>query len=331
MNTLLVWKHRLALIFSRYEVYFSVALKFLAMLVALICINKNIGFMSKLKNPAIVLILSLLCSFLPANVIVLVCGLVIVAHVYALSLECAVVVLIIFMIMYAFYFRFTPKDVIAAILTPICCSLHLPYVMPLAMGFVGTPLSSISVGCGTVTYYIVRYISDHQEALASGGKIEVESALSGFKGIIDGLLKNDEMVLMVAAAAVTIIIVYVIRKLPVNYSWKIALGVGAVVDLLVVLIGGAILDVSVGAVGAFFGMIASVLIVLVLQFFIFNVDYARAESVQFEDDDYYYYVKAIPKVYLEAPNSGARVRKMNAVNSRKAADDEYDYYDEVEE
>ena len=26
------------------------------------------------------------------------------------------------------------------------------------------------------------------------------------------------------------------------------------------------------------------------------VDYTRIESVQFEDDDYYYYVKAVPKV-----------------------------------
>jgi hypothetical protein len=26
-----------------------------------------------------------------------------------------------------------------------------------------------------------------------------------------------------------------------------------------------------------------------------NLDYARTERVQFEDDDYYYYVKAVPK------------------------------------
>ena len=26
-----------------------------------------------------------------------------------------------------------------------------------------------------------------------------------------------------------------------------------------------------------------------------NLDYARTENVQFEDDEYYYYVKAVPK------------------------------------
>ena len=40
----------------------------------------------------------------------------------------------------------------------------------------------------------------------------------------------------------------------------------------------------------------SFLISLVLTFFFFNLDYTRIESVQFEDDDYYYYVKAVPKV-----------------------------------
>ena len=27
----------------------------------------------------------------------------------------------------------------------------------------------------------------------------------------------------------------------------------------------------------------------------FNVDYSRTERLQFEDDEYYYYVKAVPK------------------------------------
>ena len=34
----------------------------------------------------------------------------------------------------------------------------------------------------------------------------------------------------------------------------------------------------------------------VLKFLFFNVDYTRVERVQFEDDEYYYYVKAVPKI-----------------------------------
>lgn len=38
----------------------------------------------------------------------------------------------------------------------------------------------------------------------------------------------------------------------------------------------------------------------------FSVDYARSERLQFEDDEYYYYVKAIPKVAVTTPEDGEK-------------------------
>lgn len=48
---------------------------------------------------------------------------------------------------------------------------------------------------------------------------------------------------------------------------------------------------------------------LVLELFLFSVDYARSERLQFEDDEYYYYVKAIPKVAMTTPEK--TVKKIN--------------------
>ena len=39
-------------------------------------------------------------------------------------------------------------------------------------------------------------------------------------------------------------------------------------------------------------------IAVILQFFVFSVDYTRVEHTQFEDDEYYYYVKAVPKAIV---------------------------------
>ena len=325
MDSLLIAKQQLTRFYTRFEAYIVPVLKFLAMLFALLFINNSVGFMTKLKNPAIVLILSLLCSFLPPNVIVLVAGFVIVAHMYALSLECAIVVLFIFIIMYALYFRFTPSDAIAVLLTPMAFAMHIPYVMPLAMGFVGNPVSCISVGCGTAVYYILSYVSDHEDSLStgSGGDLDIEGMMGGFKTVIDGLLKNDLMIAMIVTFAATIIVVYLIRRLKFNYSWQIALGAGIIVCFVVLLVSGAVLDADVGIGGAILSIFVSSLIVLVLQFFIFNVDYSRAEYVQFEDDDYYYYVKAVPKITLEVPS--ARTRRSSYRR------DEMDFEDEDEE
>ena len=44
------------------------------------------------------------------------------------------------------------------------------------------------------------------------------------------------------------------------------------------------------------GSAVSALIAFALKFLFFHVDYMRTERVQFEDDEYYYYVKAVPKI-----------------------------------
>ena len=310
MNGIVLLKQQITRIYARFESYIVPVLKFAAMLIALIAINSHVGYMTKLKNPAIVLILALLCSFLPANVIVLVAGLVIVAHMYALSLECAVVVLFIFIIMYALYFRFTPRDAISVLLTPVAFALKVPYIMPFAMGFVGNPISCISVGCGTAVYYILHYVEENEDKLSSNtsGGLDAESALSGFKTVIDGIAKNEDMITMIVAMSATVIVVYLIRRLRINYSWYIALGVGAIVCFVTLLIAGSVLDADISMGGAFLSLLGSMILAIIFMFFVFNVDYSRAEYVQFEDDDYYYYVKAIPKVGAEVASARGRRR-----------------------
>ena len=49
-----------------------------------------------------------------------------------------------------------------------------------------------------------------------------------------------------------------------------------------------------------FGLLVSVMLAMIYNFFFFSVDYTRTEYVQFEDDDYYYYVKAIPKMAVSS-------------------------------
>ena len=301
MINLLVFKEQLTGFFSRFETYITAVLKFLVALIALMIVNANLGYMSKIDNGAIVLIVSLLCSFLPMNLVVLLIAGIVLLHVYALSLQCAIIVAFIFVVMFVAYFRFSPRDSVAVLLTPICFILKIPYVVPMTLGFVGTPMSCVAVGCGTVAYFVLDYIKENADQIASLST-DTESALGSFKYLIDGLLGSDKMLLLVITFAVVVIAEFMIKSLPIDYSWKIGLGLGAVVNILVILIGCSALEVDMSIAGVFVGTLVSVLIVLVIQFFVFNVDYLRTENVQFEDDEYYYYVKAIPKMSVEAPD-----------------------------
>lgn len=66
-------------------------------------------------------------------------------------------------------------------------------------------------------------------------------------------------------------------------------------------------NMSVGV--ALLGSLLALLVGKVIEFFRFSIDYSRIENVQFEDDEYYYYVKAIPKMTVAA--SEKTVKRIN--------------------
>ena len=68
MTALLELRENLKKIYSRNEAFILPVIKFLLSFIVLSIINGKMGYMTKLDNMAIVLIVSLLCSFLPTTV-----------------------------------------------------------------------------------------------------------------------------------------------------------------------------------------------------------------------------------------------------------------------
>ena len=112
---------------------------------------------------------------------------------------------------------------------------------------------------------------------------------------------NKAMFVTIVAFVVTLMVVYFIRRLNVDYAWTIAIIVGALLDILILLFGDLMYNTKLSIVGLIFGNLVAGAVAKVLEFFVFNVDYSRTERVQFEDDEYYYYVKAVPKNTVAAP------------------------------
>lgn len=305
MSTLLEVREKLKSFYGRTEFFVLPILKFVLAMVCLSMINGKLGFMYKITSPTIVLVVALICSFLPANMMVVFSALFITLHLYSLSVECAVVVLVMFLLMFLLYFRFSPGDSLAVLLTPIGFALNIPYAVPLAAGFVGTPLSAISVGCGVIVYYVTEYFASNASMLSN---LDAESTVAKFKFVVDALLANRTMVVIAAVFAVTVILVYIVKQLSFDYSWRIALALGAVACAVMTFMGDMIMNLGISVGSLAIGMILSVVVVIILQFFIFCVDYSRTENVQFEDDEYYYYVKAVPK--LSVPSTDKKVKKI---------------------
>ena len=306
MTALLELRENLKKIYSRNEVFILPVVKFLLSFLVLSTINGRLGYMTKLDNMAIVLIVSLMCSFLPTGFVTFFAMVFSLMHMYALSLETAAVGLVVFLLLYLLFLRFTSKEALVVVLTPILCMLKIPYVMPVAMGLIGTPASCVSVGCGVVVYYLIQTVINNAATINSMG---AEEATAKLRLLIDGMLGNKEMLVTIAAFAITVIVVYLIRRMSMDHSWTIAMIAGVMIEVLMLLVGDLMYDTNLSIVSALLGAVVTVLACKIIEFFRFCLDYSRTEKVQFEDDEYYYYVKAVPKMTVAAPTN--TVKKIN--------------------
>lgn len=296
MTNLLEIKDRLIRFYSKYETYLFPVVKFIVAIVLFTVINMNIGFMEKISRFPIALILALVCAILPVNATIWLAAFVVLADMYALSMEVAVTTLVLFAALFFLYFRFAPKDGFAAVLTPVCFKLNIPYVMPIGCSLLRDAYSVVAIICGTVIYYFLDGIHQNSGTLknvvADGG---TAAATSKFDISVGQLLSNKEMYLVIAIFTITAIVVYLVRRLEVEHAWTLAIISGVLIEVVGLFAGYLVLNVSGKTLGLLIGNILSLLISFVIQFLFMNLDYARTERVQFEDDDYYYYVKAVPK------------------------------------
>ncbi|MBR1930617.1 MAG: hypothetical protein IJ833_03945 [Lachnospiraceae bacterium] len=304
MTGLLEFREKIKQLYSRGEVFIIPIIKFLVAFFVLNMVNGSLGYMTRLNNIAIVLIVALLCSFLPNGAIVFFAALFSLLHMYELSMEVALVGLCVFLLVFLLFGRFSAKESLVVVLTPITCHLGIPYVMPVAMGLIGTPASAVSVGCGVVVYYLLMTVVNNATTINAMDDETTEK----IRLIIDGLMNNKAMLVLITAFAITVIVVYLIRRMSVEHSWTIAIIAGVMAELVILLVGDLLYDTNISVLGAILGVILTVMVAKVIEFFRFCVDYSRTEKVQFEDDEYYYYVKAIPKMTVAtATNTVKRI------------------------
>ena len=321
MTSLLELREKLRIFYGKYELYVVAGTKFILGLIVFFIINSEIGYMEQLNHPAVSLLLSLICTFLPINAMVVLAVGLILLHLFALSLEACAIGLCLFLLMLFMYLKFAHQNGYSIILTPMLCFFGIPQIMPVAVGMLKKPSAYLSVLCGAITYF---YLKGVQENIVNFTSTEETEGFYKFTAALKVLTENKEMYLVVAVFFITSLIVYIIRRRAVNYAWKIALFAGNIVELLILLVGYILLDMSEQIFWVVIGTLVSIVISFILEFFLYNLDYSRIERVQFEDDEYYYFVKAVPKVFVAKRDKKVKritPKKRTTVNRRELAEE----------
>ena len=313
MTTLLEIKEQIRGFCSRYEIYLRPVVKSILALVTFLMIRSRLGYMTRINSMTLVLVLALSCALLPVNMIVVFAAILVLLHLYALSLAACAVCFLVMLVMFLLYFRFLPKKAYYAVLMPLAFAFHIPYVLPIAIGLLNeSPVSILSMVCGGVIYYLLAGITANATGIAE--MAEDDSIITKFSDVLNQFAGNREMIAMLAILVLAALVVWFLRRLAVDHAWLIAISTGCLLQLVLSLICDLQLKLGTNMLSMILGVVLSALVGLVLQFFFFNLDYTRTERVQFEDDEYYYYVKAVPKIYVSGTDK--KVQKFSGEDAQ---------------
>ncbi len=288
--------------YGKYDMIIEIVVKFAVAFAALKLMDTRLGFWDLFENPFVIILVSLFCSILPWGLETTVLAFCMLASVYKQSMEIALLLGAFLLIIALLYYSFHPGDPVVLVLTPVLLALKLPCILPLIVGLTGSFVSVIPMACGIIIYYLLGYIKTAPEIIALDD-MSIADIPAKFKNVIEGIVENKEMWAVIAIIVAVLLIVYLIHLLPFAYSWYAATGVGT----LIMAVSGILLDTPISVIGAVLALIISAVYV----FFRYDVDYKRTDRLRFEDDDYYYYVTAIPRI---------SVKKFGGKNKKKDED-----------
>ncbi|MBR4767549.1 MAG: hypothetical protein IK088_01090, partial [Lachnospiraceae bacterium] len=123
--------------------------------------------------------------------------------------------------------------------------------------------------------------------------------------------------LLVISLAAAFLLISIIKRSRINHAPLVAVVAGDLLFLISFLLGSYFLDLSINFWQVAVGFLLNALISFVMVSLVLSYDYKRTEEVRFEDDDYYYFVKAIPKTAISL-----KERRVESITKRgKPSDD----------
>ena len=317
MTEIFVMRDKINRFVKEYETWFLIIAKFIGMMFVFSCVNSQLGYFELLDNPMINVFLSLICSIIPGSFSVFIVAAVIAVHMVKLSVILAALTVVVMLIVYLMFLKFAPGQSVVLLAVPVLMQYNLHFMIPILAGMYFSPYAVVPAVIGMFMVKFLGYTCEAVSMTGTGMSLNLEGVTTAISTIFGQVSADKSIWLYAIVAAVTMTVVFVISQLSFDYAWYAAIAAGAAAEIIVTFFCAAALGTDINIVMAIVGIIIGTLLAMVLQFMKCAVDYSRKEYVQFEDDDYYYYVKAIPKISVSEPEKN--VVKMNSQKKAFAA------------
>jgi len=322
MAQILITREFLVKMYKKLEVFILPVLKFLlglyvfTVILSIDHVHPALYERAESLVPTLVAwLFALLFTVMPTNLSWLLIILTTVVQVSA-TVELALVTFIFLLFIFLFYARMSPRESYLILFVMIAFHFNVPYLVPLLVGLYFPVTAVIPVILGV--FINAQLPTFHGLMTPQATMVDLElgdlpSVLPEMFSEVYGTLlsslaaMSDWMVIAVVFALV-IVLVHVASRQAIDFSKEIAIGLGCVM-----MVFGFIMSILVteGDPGIGIGTVIIMTIIcgaitLLIRFFDSVLDYSRAESVQFEDDNNFYHVKIVPKVIMTRPKRTVR-------------------------
>lgn len=309
--------NQLRAFYGRYSTAIDMAGKFVLALVSFFWVRSTLGFNSVLSNPFVLLILAVLCMLFPLTAVPVLTMVLVIGQAFTLGIDAGAVTLGILLILLILFLRFIPEDALEVSLVPMTMFFGFVPLVPICAGIRRKVSAVFSIVSGVVVYYLMATLSREAENLQ---KLKLSQYAKRLQLLIGGTFSPTMIVNLIALIAV-FTVAYTLRRMTFNYSMVAAVPVAGLVYLMFVVFGGLVPGTRFSIGASFIGTIGSVIAAYIFLALLRPLDYTKSERLEFEDDDYYYYVKAIPK-------ASATAEELRKLHSKEEQDPEQDTKDE---
>ncbi len=292
MYAILIIRDTILDIYNRFNFILRPVLKFAAAFIILFVLQSKAGYFEPFSRLVSIAAASFFCAFFPPGCISFVAGVFLIADMVSLSYAMAVFGAGSLLLIFILYYGFKPGTGIIISIVPLSFAFNIPFTVPILLGMTLGLHAVIPAALGVFIWNMIRYFIVNADKLAAESTVEIAES---FIEIASAILSDGYMVLIIAAYVLTVIAVSIISSSSMNYSWTTAVITGAIISGAL-FIAGDIMYSGRPLLNDILGFIVSMVIVVIYKIAFFSVDYRSTERLRFEDDEYIYYVKAVPKI-----------------------------------
>ncbi len=215
------------------------------------------------------------------------------------STEIALLVFMFLLCLVFFYIRLSAKESVLVLATIYAFYFNIPYLIPLVAGLYFGLTAVIPVSIGIFVWNAIPFIKDLLSTTKTAGLnlMDMPATFGAVLSTITTYFSNNTQWMFVAFIfGMVIVVVHVVSLLSIDYSKELALGIGALLTIISFIIAVLVAGIETDIIGVVLFTIISAALAFLVRFFDAVLDYRRAERVEFEDEENYYFVKVIPKM-----------------------------------